>query len=186
MKRKTWIILAVFASSAAVSLVAMLQRPSITPDRETPWRVICASHLKQIGTGIQLYARDHGGSLPDSFATVLRTEDLTPDLFVCPTDGAVAAESVAVFKGTPADCSYVYLGDGLTSDAAADVIVAMDRLDNHDHDGINILFGDGHTDFIQIGLRNKPTPAWWLEIEDQIVKHVRPIRLPPEPRPRGK
>ena len=42
------------------------------------------SNLREIGLAIQMYANANHGRFPDDFATLLRTQDLTPEVFVCP------------------------------------------------------------------------------------------------------
>jgi prepilin-type processing-associated H-X9-DG protein len=68
---------------------------------------------------------------------------------------ALAAELAAAEAGAPdhAHClSYVYVGQALTlQTATADHIVAYEPLENHDGDGVNVLFGDGHVEFFVKG-----------------------------------
>jgi prepilin-type processing-associated H-X9-DG protein len=150
---------------------------------EPAWRVICASHLKQIGQAMLLYANENGGTSADSFVTLLRTQDLVPDVFVCPKDDIEPAEDVDAFAADPGPrhCSYLYLGDRLPmpfNALPAEAILAYDRLDNHEGDSINILFGDGHAEFFALAARGKPTPAWWADVEAQIARGDRPVLLP--------
>src|SRR5690349_4781874 len=43
----------------------------------------CAASLHEIGRAVLLYANEHSGRWPDSLATLLRTEELNPQVFVC-------------------------------------------------------------------------------------------------------
>ncbi len=89
-------------------------------------------------------------------------EKLTPAVFVCPSSNqepasaadtaGVVAELKAEEKAEPGHrkcLSYVYVGKGLnTATVSATAIVAYEPLDNHDGDGTNVLFGDGHAEWV--------------------------------------
>jgi prepilin-type processing-associated H-X9-DG protein len=121
--------------------------------RETANRVKCGSNLKQIGLALQLYAEKSGGRLPDSMIDLLLQEDLSPEVFCCPSSnddrapGATPAEQVRqIQRGR--HCSYVYHGRGMTWPCGDTVPIACEPLANHAGDGMNILFGDGHVEFL--------------------------------------
>jgi prepilin-type processing-associated H-X9-DG protein len=140
-------------------LIAVLL-PSLCAPRETANRVKCASNLRQIGLAITNYAKSHGGEYPPSLA-VLVGQEISPEVLTCPSSNDVAAsgtntdeaiaELTAAESNAPGhkDClSYVYVGRGLNANTATDrTIVAYEPLDNHDGDGTNVLFGDGHIEF---------------------------------------
>src|SRR5687768_16900672 len=68
-------------------LALAVAAPLLLPRRHTgepALRVKCASNLRQIGQGIQMYANDNGGAFPPSFDVVLSTQDLTSEVFTCP------------------------------------------------------------------------------------------------------
>jgi prepilin-type processing-associated H-X9-DG protein len=64
----------------------------------------------------------------------------------------VVAELTAAEAESPGHkhcLSYVYAGGALTQDTAKEMtIVAYEPLENHDGAGTNVLFGDGHVEFI--------------------------------------
>jgi prepilin-type processing-associated H-X9-DG protein len=112
------------------------------------------SNLRQIGQAILLYSVDDGGEYPDSFQTLLLNEDITSEVFVSP----FRAETPAVGPSTQAiasqltvgggHMSYIYLGKGLSmSKTTFDTIVAYD-LPATPGTGTNMLFGDGHVEYI--------------------------------------
>jgi prepilin-type processing-associated H-X9-DG protein len=121
--------------------------------REEASRVKCASNLRQIGQALQLYASDHGGHYPDDLLTLLINEDLTPGNFICPSSndmrasGATTREIEDDFK-RPSRCSYTYFGKGLSIPIPENRVIAAEPLENHDGEGMNILFGDGRVEFV--------------------------------------
>ena len=171
---------AIVASLAGVLLLGSVFLPTLCRAREPANRVKCASNLKQIGQAMLLYANEHGNAYPDSFVTLLRTEDLVPEVLCCPSSNAEKAKSIESLTTQPSEqnCSYLYYGDGVRSDAPADAVVAIDRLDDHDNDGANALFADGHVEFLAT-TRRKPA-AWVANVERQVAAHVRPVRLDAE------
>ena len=85
-KRRGWLFVAVGVAIGlfVFFLIAGLMLPSITRSRPVANQVKCASNLRQIGQAILLYSQDHDGQYPDDFATLLLTEDITSEVFVCP------------------------------------------------------------------------------------------------------
>lgn len=119
---------------------------------ERPNRVKCASNLRQIGQGLELYAKENGGKYPDDFGLLITKTDLTVDVFVCPSSGEQRASGTtpaekAVNLLTHGHCSYIYLGRGLGTPVGEDRVVAMEPPENHDGNGMNMLFGDGHVEW---------------------------------------
>jgi prepilin-type processing-associated H-X9-DG protein len=117
--------------------------PSLNRARETANRVKCASNMRQVGQAILLYSNENRGAYPPDIDAILRTQDITAGEFVCPSDSNAPATPAA---GGP--YSFVYAGPNLTTrTATADTIVLYEPLTNHNNDGGNILFGDGHVEF---------------------------------------
>ncbi len=122
--------------------------PSLNRARETANRVKCASNMRQIGLATILYAdSEPGGAFPPSFDELLLTQDITADVFVCPSTND-AAGTVPLGPGT---LSYVWAGAGLTSRASAETPLIFEPLSNHTNDGSNVLFADAHVEFVQAG-----------------------------------
>ncbi len=119
-------------------------------------RAKCASNLHQIGLGILLYQQDNGGQYPDTLGRLIEDEQIGAEVFVCPgsndekSPGATTRAVVADIDAGPAGhhCSYLYVGRGLTDKTVKDAtVVCYEPLTNHDDDGSNVLFGDGHADW---------------------------------------
>lgn len=102
-----------------------------------------------------MYAQDHGGKLPNDLVTLFKTEDLSSFVFVCPSTSDVPAagpttQAVMNAMKQPGTVSYIYVGKGLTSsDLTADVILAYEPPSNHGGTGMNVLFGDGHVEWLE-------------------------------------
>lgn len=125
--------------------------PALNRARETANRVKSASNLRQIGQGMMLYANENRGKYPDDIETLLRTQDLVADVFISPRT------STAIPAGQPAERNmfvsefgdYAYLGKGLKNSATVETILAYEKPDGLE-DGINILYGDGHVEFLNM------------------------------------
>jgi prepilin-type processing-associated H-X9-DG protein len=52
------------------------------------------------------------------------------------------------WKRPPMHISYIYCGAGFTSRGPANAVLAYEPLSNHDGDGTNVLYGDGHVSFL--------------------------------------
>lgn len=135
--------------------------PSLNRAREAANRIKSSSNLRQIGLACKMYANDvavRAGkpNYPADFAELLRTQEITADVFINPTSGTALpplppGANPAEFYGEWAveNGDYVYAGAGKTDDIveAATTILAYEKpLPNPD--GINVLFCDGHVDWI--------------------------------------
>src|SRR5688572_5980046 len=76
------IVLLVLVPTLGVSAIVLSTR-SAGVRCTMPNRTTCASNLRQIGHGIQMYANENQGYFPPDLATVLLTQDLTSEVFVC-------------------------------------------------------------------------------------------------------
>jgi prepilin-type processing-associated H-X9-DG protein len=100
-------------------------------------------------------------------------EQITPAVLVCPssndepasaTDTAgIVTELTAAEKnevGHKHCLSYVYKGRGLqVATVSPTAIVAYEPLDNHQGEGTNVLFGDGHVEWVDKGAWQKLASA---------------------------
>jgi len=69
----------------AVALLVLTLLPSLGRAREQANRVKCASNLRQIGQAAMMYANEHAGQLPPDLLTLFQDQDLTSEVFVCPS-----------------------------------------------------------------------------------------------------
>jgi predicted Zn finger-like uncharacterized protein/prepilin-type processing-associated H-X9-DG protein len=130
-------------------ILISIMLPALNRARETAYRVKCASNLRQIGTAIILYENDNQGAYPPDLGTLVKTEDISINVFACP------ASNTSVPSGLPSDqqaawvnsnSDYIYIGAGYKRGEAESSVVAYEKDDDH-HDGMNLLFADGHVEF---------------------------------------
>ena len=136
------------------ALMASILLPSLNKARETANRAKCASNEHQMGLGLLLYANDHNGKLPDDLGTLVKEEQLTPAVFVCPGGNTqVPANALTMTPDEQAKwvnehADYIYLGKGFREDQmAADRVVIYEKDGAHGGDGMNLLYGDGHAEW---------------------------------------
>jgi prepilin-type processing-associated H-X9-DG protein len=120
--------------------------PSLNRARETANRVKCAANLKAVGSALLLYANENRGSYPPNFQTLIDTQDITFDSFVCPSSSDQRANQMSDLS-TPGHLSYVYV-PGMTIRASAQHVIVYERITDHNQAGANFLFGDGHVEWL--------------------------------------
>lgn len=168
----TWNKVCIAVGIATIFLVfgsAML--PEIGRSRPQANVIKCSSNLKQIGLAIQMYAADQADALPPDFATLVLTEtDLLPHIFICasndcpdapaslPTTATTRQTASSIVEGT-STCSYFlckFPGKTL-SQLTPRHVLAYEKPLNHTTgaNGMNVLFADGHTEFINAPIRDK-------------------------------
>ncbi|HEV2296155.1 MAG TPA: DUF4190 domain-containing protein [Tepidisphaeraceae bacterium] len=143
--------------AAYFALIAAILFPSLGRSRETANRVKCASNMRQIGLAVMLYSNEHAGAYPDTIEKLLLTQDITGEVFVCPSTNHTkatgnTAQEIVDDMAAGGHLSYVYVGKGMTNSIPMDVaqvtVVAYEPLSNHNSAGANMLFADGHVEFI--------------------------------------
>ena len=135
--------------------------PSLNHTRHYSPEQRCASNLRQIGQGVQMYANENRGAFPPDFPTLLLTQDLTAEVFVCNQTGDVRAtgrdmQAIAGQLMAGGHLSYVYTGRGLTAQSPADAVVAYEPLSNHG-DEANVLWADGTLKWLDAAAMKKLT-----------------------------
>jgi prepilin-type processing-associated H-X9-DG protein len=117
-------------------------------------RVRCASNLRQIGQALEMYANDNGGRYPDDLGALLLTQDLTAEVFICPSSQGERApgqtpQEQAQQLSDPLHMTYVYAGKGKSRPAAQPdaMILGYEHVEHHNCDGMNVLYADGHVEF---------------------------------------
>jgi hypothetical protein len=129
----------------ALVLIASILLPWLNRYRNDQNGDTASRNMNQIGLAILLYTIDNHGQYPDSLATLVRREPLSPKCLVNPLSDQVPASG-----NTPQEIerqirqgghqSVVYLAAGLTDKTATtQTVVAYDPA----FDGCNVLRGDG-------------------------------------------
>jgi prepilin-type processing-associated H-X9-DG protein len=78
---------------------------------------------------------------------------VTSEVFVCPSSNDERAQGettadVAAALSQPGHLSYVYAGRGLDASSPREAVVAHEKPDSHNRDGMNVLYADGHAEFV--------------------------------------
>jgi prepilin-type processing-associated H-X9-DG protein len=117
----------------------------------------CKSNLSALGQTLLLYTNEHQGNLPPDQGHFAHDEEISGQVFVCPSSHMFAPSSVPgdqLIVWVNAHSDYVYLGAGINVNDHpndADRIVLMyDKEQNHHGDGVNLVFLDGHTDWMTV------------------------------------
>lgn len=170
-------LVAIAAVFVWIFLVLSLLFSSLSGPLDQSPREKCVSNMRQIGQAIAMYANEHGDRFPDDVKTILENEDLTPSVFVCPssndqpTPPGPTTQTTAAALLQPGHLSYIYLGKGLTSQTAtADTVLLYEPLTNHSGDGMNVLFGDFHVEWL--------SASEAATILKQVAAKRNPVRYP--------
>jgi prepilin-type processing-associated H-X9-DG protein len=119
-----------------------------------PPRAACASNLKIIGCGLIIHANANAGRFPDTLDVLMKQGDFDPKHFRCPCSKLLKPH-------------YVYFPD-VDPNSNPPVPVAACKLANHDGHGANVLFTDGHAEWVTPA-RYKKLLAPYLKSETQEV-----------------
>ena len=121
--------------------------------RESANREKCAQNLRSLGMAMMLYANGHNGEYPDSFKSLLIEEQITSAILNCPSTNDEPAEGrdsaeVASNLDQSNHLSYVYVGGGATTATVKPTqLIAYEPPENHQQNGMNMLFDDGHVEW---------------------------------------
>jgi prepilin-type N-terminal cleavage/methylation domain-containing protein/prepilin-type processing-associated H-X9-DG protein len=167
---------------AIIGILAGILLPVLSRARESARKTQCMSNIKQVGMGLIMYANENNELFPLSTATSPAMASLSllyPDYvsdsrtFNCASDTTVTNAtqnegSTDMAKGVAFnqnDCSYGYDNTHSQSDDA-DVALAADRppatpsatasTANHNGRGQNVVYVDGHVEFV-----NSPLAGWY-------------------------
>ncbi len=137
-----------------VSLAISIVLPALSHLKLYYARPACPWHLSQIGTGLWLYARDHNGMTPATLEELAAAVDLSSDALVCPNTEdrpPDRKQPLAQQRVRPGHRSYRYLiPNQRLADFSDDTPILVEDPANHENEGANVLFGDGHVEWIML------------------------------------
>lgn len=142
-------------------------------------RALCREKLKIIGKAIIYYSNDHKNLWPSSLELLVSQGRLKSEDLHCPSarNGSSASNytyCLALPDRDPRRMMHM-------SSYPAEAVVMFDHAENH-HNGINLLFADGHPEFVLFGEQNDLAraimrhvesgyrPIWWDEFTTQPSK----------------
>jgi prepilin-type processing-associated H-X9-DG protein len=136
----------------AIGLAVML--PAMNAGKERANRVKCASNMRQMGQGVLLYANDHKGTYPPMLGDLATEADINWQVFLCPDAGQqppaqdVQRDPKKMAVWINQNAQYIYVGANMNGNMPADRILMYERQENHAGQGLNVLFNDGHVEWM--------------------------------------
>ena len=135
-------------------LLAILM-PALGHTRQLAQRLICGENLRGLGIAVKIYANDYDNKIPDgsNWCSLLeRKVDVDPKQFICTSscgDDCSYAMNISVagkdIDSVPGDMVLVF-----ESYPGCNQVGSIELLNTDNHkDGCNILFCDGHVEFVK-------------------------------------
>lgn len=140
----------------------------------------CRSNLRQIGTAYRVYALQQQNAVPPSPAELIVEADLPGELFVCATSNAtpIASTQPNDIRAAFADPTAAHYSYAFVSSVPRDMkqwtpqhVVAFEPLANHGN-GMNVLFGDGHVEWLTSNCRDGPADVLLRDFRAGVVPLV--------------
>jgi prepilin-type processing-associated H-X9-DG protein len=121
--------------------------PALGGAKEMAGRSVCASNLRQIGLACQRYAQDNHNLFPDKLSR-LYPKYLSSQVFRCPDDKPGATPDLSSPQAIDKNTSYLFF-PGLKSTDRPDTPLAGEKKQNHNQEGGNVLYIDGHVSWMK-------------------------------------
>jgi hypothetical protein len=161
-----WVVVAVVGLLLLVAIGLAVS--SLGRARETAHRAKCRKIMRAIGQACLLYSNENRGRLPQSLGQLVVTQDVTTEVFVCPSSDDTPArghslEERAVNLAKPGHASYVAALH--PADERVPFVLFYEPMSNHG-DGFHAVYSDGHVEFftgagaedVQLALRSGVNP----------------------------
>ncbi len=138
-----------------LTMMLSVMLPSFVRARELAMRSVCAANLQGIGNAMQIYANTNQDAFPPDFNTLIASGSVSPGQFICPSseDDAGSRNGAYVVNlagGVPEEelrTCYEYI-EGQKTNADSRNVLVYEKANSHDEEGGNVLFVDGHTEFV--------------------------------------
>ena len=118
-------------------LMIAILLPSLSVARETAKQAVCAANLRDVEVALRSYVEEYGQEPPDLTGLVGESR-LYPARLYCP----------GVELSPPVSQAPTYIWIRGADCADADNVVLYEPLQNHGGEGGNVLFCDGHVEFV--------------------------------------
>ena len=136
-----------------IPLLLAILLPSLFKARNTAQRVACASNLKQLGTGMILYANDNKYRFPtpSQWCDLLKNNGYTFDkVLLCPLNpkgrSSYAVNPNATNTNCPGDMVLLFeTSDGWNKYGGPEIA----NFENHKGDGLNVIFVNSDVRFVK-------------------------------------
>ena len=122
-----------------VPLTIAIVLPSLSRARELSKRLVCGANMKGIGTALKIYSLDSYGQYPPDLQVLFDQGGFTEQQFWCPSSDADPGDIHACYMYIP--------GQSEGNDDSRNVLL-YEKPENHKEGG-NVLFHDGHVEFIK-------------------------------------
>lgn len=153
-----------------IPMMLAILMPSLFKIKQLPKKIMCATNLSGLGKAVMVYIDDHNDTYPpaESWCDALIKEcDVDPKQLLCPGTNAkdglscyaininVAGKNISQ---VPPDTVLLFETTAGVNPAGGPELLSAD---NHQGDGCNILFVDGHVKFVLT--KDFPTLRWTTE-----------------------
>jgi prepilin-type processing-associated H-X9-DG protein len=131
--------------------------PALFNVRQFAFQTICGTNLNSIGIAMNLYANENNGKFPTpaKWCDILSNDPklgIIPKIFICkgaeqgPCDYAMNKNVENLGRNTPADMVLLFDSTPGWNQSGGPEILSTE---NHIGRGCNILFADGHVDWVK-------------------------------------